>query len=201
VHPSGSPWRRNRSALRRLLAQHLRPRRRPSDFRKRTLIASISRRIVPACEFGRGRSSRSPCLRAGPDLLAGAGLGDRAFEDLADRGPLRAAETESRPAITSAAIRPCRLPVRRARQGSTGRSRSPYLDRVADGEDVGVARAHVLVDPDPPRWRSRSRPSSPARSPDARRSRGSRCPRDVPCPNSRGLPANVRVCRIRPRRH
>jgi len=43
------------------------------------------------------------------ELLAGAGLGDRAFEDLADRGALRAAVTGIATAITSAAIRPCRL--------------------------------------------------------------------------------------------
>ena len=57
---------------------------------------------------------------------------------------------ESRPAITSAAIRACRF----AGPASAIRLHSPvtkslHLDGVADGEDVGVARAHLLVDPDP----------------------------------------------------
>ena len=57
---------------------------------------------------------------------------------------------ESRPAITSAAMRACRL----AGPASAMRLHSPvtkslHLDRVADGEDVRVARAHLLVDADP----------------------------------------------------
>ena len=43
----------------------------------------------------------------GEKLFAGAGRGDRGPEDPDDRGALGAAETESRPAMTSAAIRPC----------------------------------------------------------------------------------------------
>ena len=56
---------------------------------------------------------------------------------------------ESRPAITSAAMRPCRF------AGPGERDEAPLagdevldLDGVADGEDVGVARAHLLVDAD-----------------------------------------------------
>ena len=56
---------------------------------------------------------------------------------------------ESRPAITSAAMRPCRL----AGPASATRPHSPVtgvldLDRVADGEDVGLAGAHLIVDAD-----------------------------------------------------
>ena len=57
---------------------------------------------------------------------------------------------ESRPAMTSAAIRPCRL------AGPGERDQRPLaghevldLDGVPDGEDVRIARAHVLVDADP----------------------------------------------------
>ena len=56
---------------------------------------------------------------------------------------------ESRPAITSAAMRPCRL------AGPASAIEAPLagdevldLDGVADGEDVRVARAHLLVDAD-----------------------------------------------------
>ena len=56
---------------------------------------------------------------------------------------------ESRPAITSAAMRPCRF----AGPASATRLHSPVTKSltsigVADGEDVRVARAHLVVDAD-----------------------------------------------------
>ena len=57
---------------------------------------------------------------------------------------------ESRPAITSAAIRPCRFagPASAIRLHSLG-DEVLDLDGVADREDVRVGGAHVIVDADP----------------------------------------------------
>ncbi len=88
-------------------------------------------------------------LRQG--LLADAGLRDGGLEDLADRGALRPAI--SRIASGNHVRGDPSLPV-----GRTGeRDQRPlpgdkvlHFDRVADREDVGVARAHVLVNTDAP---------------------------------------------------
>ena len=83
-------------------------------------------------------------------LLAGAGPGRRAVEEPDDRGALRAAVTGLAPGDDVGRDPP--LPVRRPRE----RNEAPlaghpvlHLDGVADGEDVRVARPHVLVDADP----------------------------------------------------
>ncbi len=75
--------------------------------------------------------------------------GDRGTEQPDDGGALRAAEM--RVASGDHLGRDAALPVRRAGE----RHQAPLaghdvanLDGVADGEDVGVARAHLVVDPD-----------------------------------------------------
>ena len=84
------------------------------------------------------------------DLLARPGLGDRGLEDLTDRGALSATETGVAtgdhvgrdPALSVS------RPGERDQRPLAGHE-IPDLDRVADREDLGVRRAHVLINADP----------------------------------------------------
>ena len=128
-------------------------------------------------------------------FLADAGPGGGAAEQPDDRGALGAAVTGIAPADHIG--RDPALPVGRPGQ----RDQAPLaghevldFDGIADGEDVRVARAHVLVHADAAAFADRrGRPSWPASCPAARRSRGSRCPPGRSCrsssgPRSRRLP-------------
>jgi len=57
-------------------------------------------------------------------------------------------ETGVAPAITSATIRPCRWRAGERDERPLASDEILHLHRVANGEDIGVARAHVLIDTD-----------------------------------------------------
>ena len=120
-------------------------------------------------------------------LLADAGPGGRAAEQPDDRRALGAAEAGVAPGDHVG--RDAALPVGRPGQRDERRIAGDVvldLDGIADGEDVRVAGAHLVVDAGSRRARrSRARPSSPARSPGARRCRGPRCRPGWPVPDSR----------------
>jgi len=88
---------------------------------------------------------------AGPTerLLAGAGPGDGAAEQPDDRRPLGAAVPRVAPRDDVGSDAP--LPVGRPGERDERRSAGDVvrdLDGIADGEDVRVARVHLLVDED-----------------------------------------------------
>jgi hypothetical protein len=107
-------------------------------------------------------------------LLARAGPRRRAAEQADDRGALRAAEARIAPGDHVGRDPP--LPIGRPGQ----RHQAPLagddildLDGVADREDVGIARAHLVVDADPAALADlRGRRISPAPYRGARRARG-----------------------------
>ena len=135
-----------------VLAQHLRAEQASVGFPEEDLDREhLGARIVTRVRIrDRGRSSRNPGPRAASSTFSLAPVwAIAALEDLTDRGALR-------PAVTGVAPgnhigRDPALPVRRPGQ----RDERPLagdevldLDRVADGEDVGVAGAHLLIDAD-----------------------------------------------------
>ena len=134
-----------------VLAEHLRAEETAvgfaeEDFRRDVLGAGIVARVRIRVEVDL-LEIRVAKLRE--DLLADAGLGDHALEDLADRGALRAAETGVAPGDHFG--RDAALAVGRPGQ----RDERPLagdeildFDRVAHGEDIRVAGAHLLVDAD-----------------------------------------------------
>ena len=86
----------------------------------------------------------------GEQLFVDAGRGDRGPEDPDDRGALGAAETGVPPG--NHVGRDPALPVRRPGERDQGPFAGDEIldfDRVADGENVRVARAHLFVDADP----------------------------------------------------
>ena len=112
----------------------------------------LGARVVPGVRVrDRGRSSRSRCRRARLSVFSLAPVQATAAPNSSTTAvPCVPRKRESRPAITSAAIRAWRF----AGPASAIRLHSPvtkslHLDGVADGEDVGVAGAHLLVDADP----------------------------------------------------
>ena len=86
----------------------------------------------------------------GEKLFVGAGRGDRGPEDPDDRGALGAAETGVPPGdhVGHDPALPVRRPGERD-QGPFAGDEILDFDRVADGEDIRVARAHLFVDADP----------------------------------------------------
>ena len=130
-----------------VLAQRLRAEQacRPTCGRAPSSRSAWRRGSSRRASSGTGRSSRSRCRRRRCSVFSLTPVQAAA----APNRPMIAVpcvprKRESRPAITSAAMRPCRL----AGPASATRLHSPvttslHLDRVADREDVGLAGAHL----------------------------------------------------------
>ena len=150
------------------------PSSRPSDLRKRIFIAigrapGVTGVRIRIDEYLLVVAVAAPYQR----LFADAGPGHHAVEQPDDRRALRA--TEARITPGNHVGRDAALPVCRSGEGNQAPLAGDEildLDRIADGEDVRIAGAHVLIERECRRaHRWRARPTSPALCQDAHRGR------------------------------